>query len=105
MVFFCDVSKAFDTLNHEILTSKLKHYGIAGLAGKLTTSYLSNRFQRVRIRSSLNANSTSRWALVKHGVLQGSILGPLMFILYINDLPYTVNNNVTPVLFADDAIS
>jgi hypothetical protein len=100
---FCDVSKAFDTLNHEILISKLKYYGVTGIAGDLIKSYLSNRFQRVRIRTSQFANSTSRWRLVKYGVPQGSILGPLIFILYTNDLPYMVKNNVLPVMFADDA--
>ena len=55
---FYDVSKAFDTLNHEILVSKLKYYGITGVAGELIKSYLSNRFQRVRIRNSQLDSST-----------------------------------------------
>ena len=100
---FCDVSKAFDTLNHEILISKLRYYGITGIAEKLITSYLSERSQRVRIGSSQTVNNTSSWAPMKYGVPQGSILGPLMFTLYTNDLPCIVNRNITPVIFADDS--
>ena len=66
-------------------------------------SYLSNRYQRVQLNNSTqNCNAVSGWAEVKHGVPQGSILGLLLFLLYINDLPNAVTHNVFPILFADD---
>ena len=92
---FCDLSKAFDTLNHSILLEKLDHYGIRGTALNWFESYLSNRFQYV----DLNGHSSSR-LLLATGVPQGSILGPLLFLLYINDLPSA--SNLKCVTFADD---
>ena len=92
---FCDLSKAFDTLNHSILLEKLDHYGIRGTALKWFKSYLMNRYQYV----DLNGHSSSK-ILLSTGVPQGSILGPLLFLLYVNDLPSA--SNLKSVTFADD---
>ena len=93
---FIDLSKAFDTIDHNKLLDKLHNYGIRGNALKLISSYLSNRKQFVSV---LNENSDE--LLVEFGVPQGSVLGPLLFILYINDL-CNITDMGKFVLFADD---
>ena len=74
---------------------------MSGKAKSLLKSYLQNRYQRVLITNSL-FNSVSKWTKIKCGVPQGSILGPLFFLLYINDLPKAVKHKALPILFADD---
>ena len=75
---FIDLQKAFDTVNHKILLEKLKHYGIRGNAYRLFESYLSKRYQYVSINGNL-----SEKLLITHGVPQGSVLGPLLFIILL----------------------
>ena len=100
---FCDLEKAFDSVNHNILLSKLPHYGIRGKARLLLASCLQNRYQRVQIINVyLNSNTVSEWTNINCGVLQGSILGPLLFLVYINDLPKAMEHKAIPILFADD---
>jgi hypothetical protein len=100
---FCDLHKAFDYVNHEILLTKLVFYGVTGNFLRLITSYLEHRYQRVKICSKSNSDNVfSEWERIKHGVPQGSVLGPLLFLVHINDLPKTVNTISTPALFADD---
>ena len=92
---FLDISKAFDRVWHEGLIYKLQSLGISGLPLKCIESFLSNRSQRVL----LNGQSSS-WSPVLAGVPQGSVLGPLLFLVYINDL--SKNLSSTAKLFADD---
>ena len=92
-----DLAKTFNTVNHKILLSKLEQYGIRGLANEVIRNYLTNCKQYVHANgvSSLLEN-------INIGVPQGSVLGPILFLIYTNDIVVCSNFNVT--LYADDSV-
>ena len=96
-LIFLDIRNAFDSVCHKKLLKKLAYYGISGITNKLLHSYLHNRRQYVVIN-----NTSSGLECINYGVPQGSILGPLLFLLYINNLP--VSLQTTPRLFANTAL-
>ena len=97
MGVYLDLKKAFDTVNHEILLAKLYNYGIRGNTHQWLKSYLTNRQQFVKVNGTV-----SQCKYVNTGVPQGSVLGPLLFILYINDITNCASKNCKIMLYADD---
>ena len=92
-----DFSKAFDTVPHNRLLFKLRSYGITGNIHQWITNFLTKRTQRVVVNGE-----SSEWVPIKSGVPQGTVLGPLLFLLYLNDLPDNISSEVR--LFADDCV-
>ena len=91
----CDLSKAFDVINYDILFEKLDHYGIRGIAKNWLVNYLSNRKQFVVFK-----NAKSKHCKIDCGVPQGSILGPLLYLIYVNDIGNCTEEHL--LSFADD---
>ena len=96
LAVFIDFSKCFNTLKHNILIRKLEAYGIRGLPLMLFVSYLSDRYQAVRVNGT-----TSEFKLIRTGIPQGSVLGPILYLIFVFDLP-SISNLFSICLFADD---
>ena len=95
-VLLTDLIKAFDCLPHDLIIAKLHAYGFDKSSLRLLHSYLTDRYQRVKIN-----NSYSLWSLIKHGVPQGSILGPILFNIFLCDMFFMVDN-IDIASYADD---
>jgi hypothetical protein len=94
---YIDFAKAFDKVSHDLLPVKLNNFGIKGNLLRSFKNYLSGRFQRVTIHGV-----TSQPLPVLSGVPQGSIVGPILFLIYVNDLPDSVSQGTAVSMFADD---
>ena len=97
LAIFLDIKKAFDCVNFDILLEKLNHYGFRGIANTWFKNYLTDRTQTVSINGTISESKE-----ITCGVPQGSVLGPVLFLLYINDLPNSTNFFTS--LFADDTV-
>ena len=95
---FCDLHKAFDCINHAILLQKMKFYGVSGKLYNLIKSYVDGRYQKVVL-----SHNKGTWEKIRQGVPQGSILGPILFLIYICDLPNPASTGTKILLYADDA--
>jgi hypothetical protein len=83
--------------------SKLKFYGVNGKAKQWFESHLNDRYQRIQVlEEESNQTSFSSWGKITDGIPLGSVMGPLLFLIYMNQLPNTVNDKTSPILFADD---
>ena len=97
-IVYFDFAKAFDSVSHDVILYKLKHnFGVNGRLLNFILNYLRDRQQRVVIDSEF-----SSWESVRSGVPQGSVLGPILFVLFINDIVHEVSSNSKILLYADD---
>jgi len=97
---FCDLHKAFDCINHAVLLQKMRFYGVSGNFYNFVKSSLDGRYQKVIL--SHNNGTESTWEKIKQGVPQGSILGSIFFLIYINDLSNLASIGTKIPLYADD---
>jgi hypothetical protein len=99
---FCDLTRAFDCVKHDLLIRKLEYYGIKGSILKWLETYLYIRKQRMVLQTHDSTTFVSKWETSRHGVPQGSVLGPLLFNVHVNDLPSILKGLAYTILYADD---